>query len=76
MEKCLIGKDINFQPANQIFHLSGGYIFQRMRASVKSGSSNCVELLIFNVPRDNILNVLGQYLLLPKYQISAITSQT
>ena len=26
------------QPANQIFHFSGGYIFQRTRASVQSGS--------------------------------------
>ena len=52
-----------FQPANQIFHFSGGYIFKRTRASAQSCSSNCAGLSIFNVPRDNILNVLGQYLL-------------
>ena len=33
-----------FQPANQILHFSGGYIFQRKRASVQSGSSNCAGL--------------------------------
>ena len=52
-----------FQPANQILHFSRGYIFQRTRTSVQSGSSSCVGLSIFNVPRDNILNVLCKYLL-------------
>ena len=51
------------QPTNEISHFSGGYIFQRTRASVQSGSSICAGLSIFNVPIKNILNVLGQYLL-------------
>ena len=59
MEKSLIGKD-----PNQTFYFSGGYIFQRTRASVQSGPG--AGLMILNVPRDNIL-VLGHCLLLSKY---------
>ena len=60
----MIGKDpgsastlFSSQPIKYFIFIRG-YIFQRTRASVQSGLSNYTGLSIFDIPRDNILNVL------------------